>query len=229
MEIEWLSLLRGELSLEEAGPMLSRTAADLKAFLDAQPLAEQRILSIVGKRLEGPLSAKSLETLDASLASYLGRERAHLVMWAIEPDQSERMGELEKHAASQVMDLLRTISSLYRPELINASEIADRLPDDWRIINREVFYDQIVEHHRLKFRIEKFSGEEVKIEGSASSLLTLTSYLIRSVRLVGTRDAFDEKSIELFLDEAGQLQSLLQISVEDVPAEGVSAEEVSVQ
>jgi hypothetical protein len=212
MENEWLSLLRGDLSPAETGPLLSRTTGDLNAFLDAQPIAEQQVLSILAKRLQGQVDGKTWEVLDASLASYLGRERAYLVTWAIEPGQSDRREELEKHGAPRVMGLLRMILSLYGPELENAFEMSNRPPDEWRRISRDVYYDQIAERHLVKILIEKYNGQRLAIEGTASSLLMLTSYMIRSVRLVGTREAFSEQSIELFLQEAGQLQTLLQPS-----------------
>jgi len=79
-------------------------------------------------------------------------------------------------------------------------------------ISRDVYYDQIAERHLVKILIEKYNGQRLAIEGTASSLLMLTSYMIRSVRLVGTREPFSEQSIELFLQEAGQLQTLLQPS-----------------
>ena len=62
--------------------------------------------------------------------------------WLVEVDQANRLQTLEKHASPQVVAFLRMIVGLYGPELENALNSYDRLPSEWRMFYREVYYDQ---------------------------------------------------------------------------------------
>ncbi len=215
---DWGSLLMGQISAEEADRLLAQSAEDLHAFLEARPQAVQHVLDILSKRLGGEINAETWQVLDTSLANYLGRDLAYLVTWVAQSDQGNRIQELEKHASSQVMAFLRTILGLYGLELENAFAVWNEIPDNWRTFYREVYYDQLSERHHLKLRIEKYNGEEAAIEGPPDSILTLTTYMILTLRLVGTPDAFSQDRIDLFLDEAHQLIQLLRPEEEAVVA-----------
>lgn len=203
-------MIANEPVSEDSARLLARAAGDLHAFLETHPEAVSHVLDILRRRLGSEINAQTWQVLDASLVNYLGQDLASLAAWTVQPDQGNRLQELEKHASPEVMTFFRTILGLYGPELERAYAVWNELPDNWQTIYREVYYDQLAGRHHLKVRIEKYNGEEMVIEGPPDSILTLASYLILTVRLVGIPDAFSPERIELFLSEADQLIRVLQ-------------------
>lgn len=206
---EWINLLTGQMSPEAARPLLSQAAKDLHALLELQPQLGEYVLEIIGKRLGDHIDGQTWQSLDNSLANYLGRELAYLLIWLVQTDQGGRLNELEQYASPQAMAFLRTILGLYGVELRRALTLWAELPNNWDSISRAVYYDQLAHTYHMEVRILKYNGEEVLIEGPADSILTLTSYLILTVRLAGASDAFSEANIDLFLGEVGQFLRLL--------------------
>jgi hypothetical protein len=107
------------------------------------------------------------------------------------------------------MGFVRTILGLYGPDLQNGIALWNEHPDDWRTLYRDVYYDQISERHLVRIRIEKYNGEEITIEGSPDSILNLTSYIVFTLRLVGTPLAFGQESMDRFAAEVEQFGQLL--------------------
>jgi hypothetical protein len=205
----WWSLLTGQLSEEEARHLLSRGVEELHALLEARPRAMEDVLDILDRRLGGEIDAQTWKVLDDSLAHYLGRDLAHLVAWAVQPDQTARLEELQRYASPEVMAFFRTILGRYGPEWESALLCWNELSHDWRTLHREVYYDQLNRQPYIRLRIEKYNGETVLIEGNADSILGLTSGLILTLRLVGIPEAFSESRIKQFREEVEEFKDLL--------------------
>ncbi|RMF29184.1 MAG: hypothetical protein D6759_14405 [Chloroflexi bacterium] len=202
-------MLTGEIPEEEASALLTQAATELQTLLETRPQVEQHVLDILGKRLDGTVDAETWQVLDASLANYLGRNPAYLIAWIVQPDRDGRLERLAEYASPQVLAFMRLILGLYGPEMENALVLWNQVPDDWRTFYREVYYDEIGQQYRLKLHIEKYNGEAVFIEGNPDSILSLTSYLVLTLRLVGTPEAFSEHTVNLFLDETNRFVKLL--------------------
>lgn len=218
---EWLKLLMGLVSAEEAKNMLSKAVAVLDDFLKSDPHTEQRVVDILSRRLSGEINASTWDVMHASLSQYFTEDLAYLLYWVVgvEDPAANRMQDVEKYASPAVMAFLRAVVGIFGADLSNAFHLWNRVPDNWRNLSREVYYDLINQTHRLKVQIEKFNGEEVIIEGPADFVLNLAGALIYTARLVGTREAFSQESIDEFLDESRQLTELLTAEKEEAPAE----------
>jgi hypothetical protein len=219
---QWGDLLSGKLTEEEIEPLVSKAVADLHTFLESEPQAEQRVLDILGRRLGGQITSESWDDMSNSLAQYLGPETTGLLWWVVEVEDpnANRLQEVEKYNASlEVMAFLRTIVGTFGLEMSKAFDSWNRFTDEWSGIHREVYYDQINKRYHFRVRIEKYNGEMMTIEGDGISMLTLTSHLIRTVKMVGTRDAFDDASITQFFEQASELVKLLTEEEEKTAAE----------
>ncbi len=206
---QWREFLTGQMAEEEAEALLSHTAADLHAFLEAQPSALSGVLGILDKRLKPPLQADTWEVLDGSLANYMGRDLAYLFGWVVRSGQADRLEQIEDYASAQVQAFFRTVLGLYGAELGEAFAAWNEIPDDWRTLFREVYFDQLAQRHHIKLRVLKYSGDSATVEGPADSILGLTSGLILTLRLVGIPEAFSAEKVDQFMDELNQFLALL--------------------
>lgn len=218
----WVKLLTGEITDEnEKQSLLGQGVEALDTFLKTDPQAEQRVVEILGRRLSGDFNADTFEVMHSSLRQYFGEDLAYMLYWvvAVEDPEQNRMPEVEKLASSEVMAFLRTVVGIYGPDLTNAYTLWNKLPNNWRTVQREVFYDLLNERPHLIVRIKKYSGEQTVIEGPPDSILDLASYLVYTARLCGTREAFSQESIERFVEMTQELAKLLSVEEEKEPAE----------
>lgn len=206
----WLSLLTEQLPAEERADLLSLGAADLQEFLESRPEAVEDVLEILARRLDGEIDSQTWVLVDTALSSYLGRDLAYLMAWALQPDeQMERLHELEQVASPEVMAFLGTILGFYGPELERAFLCWNEIPDDWRVLYRDVYYDQLNQRPHIRLRIHKYNGEIVTIEGHGDSILALASSLVLTLRLAAIPDAFSQGRLLQFGEEVRQLFHLL--------------------
>jgi hypothetical protein len=208
---EWLKLLRGEISAKKKVKMLSEGIEHLDGFLKSDPHTQQRVVDILSRRLSGEINADTWDVMHASLKQYFTEDLAYLLYWVVgvEDPTASRMQEVEKSASPAVMAFLRAVVGIFGVDLSNAFTLWNQLPDNWRTVGQKIYYDLINEQHHFIVRIEKYSGEEMVIEGPADSILNLAGVLTHTVSLVGTRDAFSPESIEEFLADSRSLTELL--------------------
>jgi hypothetical protein len=219
---QWGDLLSGKLLPEETEPLITKAVINLHGFLESEPQAAQCVLEILGRRLGGQITAESWDDMTNSLAQYLGPEATGLLWWVVEVEDplNNRLQEVEKYNASaKVMAFLRTIVGTFGIEMSKAFDGWNRYTDEWSGVHREVYYDLMNQRYRFRVRIEKYNGEAMTIEGDGVSMLTLTTHLIRTVKMVGTRDAFDEFSITQFKEQSSELNDLLAEEEEETTAE----------
>ncbi len=207
---EWYNLLTGQTSQEDAGPLLLRTATDMQQFLDTRPLAEQHIPEIIARRLPARPTALTWRPIYDSLNNYIGQQDlTDMISWVVQSDQTNRLMEVEKYASPRVMAFLRTIVGLYGTDLQEALTVAGTIPNDWRRLNRDVYYDVANKGYRIKLRIELFNGDEFSIEAAPSPMLSLTNYLIHTLRFVNESGPFADNDANDFAVEAAALYEIL--------------------
>ncbi|MBI4760718.1 MAG: hypothetical protein HY780_05855 [Chloroflexi bacterium] len=131
----------------------------LQAFLKSHPDAERQVREILDKRLD-KIDGTTWRAIFASLDNYLGKESTDLLFNVAQPDQAKRLEDISDAAPHDVMNFLRTIISLYGPELANAFLISNQLPNNWKMFYRDVYYDYINKRSHLRVRIAKYNGEE---------------------------------------------------------------------
>jgi len=204
------SLLSQQLTDEERGRLLEAAAHELHTFLEEHPQATAHFLEILGRRLGNGVTVDTWGVLGSSVSAYLGRDPGDLIAWVVQSDQINKLQLVEEHASPKVVAFLRTIVGLYGVELETAFALSGELPHNWRTIFREVYYDKILGRYRLQVRIEKMNGESTILEGPPDSLLSLTSYLILTLNLLGDADAFSEDNKQLFLEQAEELIQTLR-------------------
>jgi hypothetical protein len=216
---EWLSLLTGQMAYEDAGALLLRTAADMQQFLDARPQAEQHIPEIIARRLPARPTAQTWQPIYGSINNYIGQQDlTDMIAWVAQSDQVNRLNEVEKYASPRVMAFLRTIVGLYGTDLQEALTVMSQVPNDWRRLNRDVYFDMANRRYRIKLRVELFSGDEFSIDAEPTMMLRLTSYLVRTLRYVPEPSAFTQADVDEFIEEARELINLWFPEPEHAPA-----------
>jgi hypothetical protein len=183
----------------------------LNTFLKSNPNAEQRIREIIDKRL-GNIDASSWPAVFVSLENYLGKEATDVLDYVLQTQvgQSEVLKEISKSGSSQTMSFLRTLTSLYGPELEKAFFAIKQLPDNWKMFYRDVYYDFVNKRYQIRIRLEKYNGETPIIEGDADSMLELTHFMIQTLLFINSRDAFKESLINQFIELANQFTLFLR-------------------
>ncbi len=218
----WLEVLKGQISEQEVREMLSRDVPKLDGFLQRDPQAGQYVMTLLERRLSGKIGVDSWELMHTSLSQFFGDENlAYLLYWVVgvENPTANRIEEVAKSAPPRALAFLRTVVGVYGLDLSTAYALWNEHPDNWRTLQREVYYDLINQRHHLKVRIQKYNGEETVIEGPADFILNLARVLILTARLVGTREAFSADSIDSFLEESRLVNELLTATEEEAPAE----------
>lgn len=190
----------------------------LQAFLKSHPDAERQVREILDKRLD-KIDGTTWRAIFASLDNYLGKESTDLLFNVAQPDQAKRLEDISDAAPHDVMNFLRTIISLYGPELANAFLISNQLPNNWKMFYRDVYYDYINKRSHLRVRIAKYNGEEPFVEGDADSILELTIFMIQTLLFLPIPDLIGAQMADRFVEEANRLIEFLR-----PPAAAPSAE-----
>ncbi len=185
---------------------LTASAAALDSFLQTHPGAEQQVREILDKRLLR-LSENTWNDVWFHLQDYLGQESFEIINYAVVQvdDQPNRLREMAVALPPRTMDLIRNVISSYGRELYYASLAAGKLPNDWRLVSREVLLDNVTRGYTIRTRVTKYSGEEVLLETTPDSLLDLVSALIQTLLYVPVPDVFPQTSIDLFVQRSDDM------------------------
>jgi hypothetical protein len=181
----------------------------LQAFLKSHPDAERQVREILDKRLE-KIDGTTWGVIFASLDNYLGKESTDLLFNVAQPDQAKRLEDIRDAAPHDVMNFLRTIISLYGPELANAFLISNQLPNNWKMFYRDVYYDYVNKRSHLRVRLAKYNGEEPFVEGDADSILELTIFMIQTILFLPVPDFIGKPMADRFVEEANKLIEFLR-------------------
>lgn len=197
---QWLAVLRDEASDSDREKVLADTSAELDQFLTSRPTARQDVLEILSRRLEGEIDDTTWDSMEDSLVAYLGAGPTLLLRWTVLTDLGDhsRLAEFERHASPQAAAFVRGIVSAYGPELRNAFSAWMQMADDWKTFFRDVYLDTILQTFYIRVRLGKYSGEEVRLDGTPDSFLNLASNIVSTLQFVGTAEAFSEEARDLF-------------------------------
>ncbi|MEP0805306.1 MAG: hypothetical protein HRF47_07435 [Chloroflexota bacterium] len=185
------------------------SVAALQTFLKSHPDAERQVREILDKRL-AKIDGTTWRAIFSSLDNYLGKESTDLLFNVAQPDQAKRLEDIRDAAPHDVMNFLRTIISLYGPELANAFLISNQLPNNWKMFYRDVYYDYINKRSHIRVRLEKYNGEEPFVEGDADSILELTIFMIQTLLFLPIPDLIGTQMADRFIEEANRLIEFLR-------------------
>jgi hypothetical protein len=200
----------------ELRDLMSAGAAELRALVSSQPTTEEEVVAVLSRRLEGPVTPETWDSIRDSLTSYLGEEAFNTFGFTMTSDVGDetRLHILEEVGGPDVVNVLRRIMAQFGEELRLAYEVSGQLADNWRLVNREVYRDLINNRYFMRIEVEKYGGEKTAIEGPPDSILSLATFLLGALRYTGDADAFSEVRIDAFLTEARELISLLTAAEE---------------
>jgi len=206
---DWEPIWTQEADDEYIRRVLKSSAAQIESFLVSDDQTEEETLALLGRRLSAEIDTTTYDVVLDSLRALLGQDGANTVHWYIVGNGAES-GILEEVATPRVAFFVRRIAAAHTPEFRSAFALWKEVPEDWRTIHRDVFFDYINQKYVLRHRIVKINGEEIVIEGNSNSVLDLTRSLLTSIGLVATREAFGEREIDAFLKEADTVLAILR-------------------
>jgi hypothetical protein len=197
---------------------LSGGANELQALVATQPTTEEEIVAVLTRRLSGPITPDTWNTILGSLTSYLGEDAFYVFGWAVtsDPGDETRLEMLAEVGGPEVVGLARRIMAQFGEELRYAYEISGQLADNWRLVNREVYRDLINSRYFMRIHVEKYGGEKIVVEGPPDSILSLTTFILGALRYTGDAGAFSQNRVEEFVSAADEFLDLLRTSAEEV-------------
>ena len=207
---DWASVLTGEASAEDAQALIAKAVADLDAFLKADPRRESNIFRLFDRNVVDRPTPRSWQILWDSVVRYLGKDVGNFVIWAVAPQQTERVADIERRGSSPGASLIRALVSIYGVALERTFDVWNRSLEDWETVTRDLFFDQFAQKHVIRIGIIKYDGGKLSIEGNPDSILTLTSGIIATLRLVGTADAFSSNLVESFFEQVTEFQAIVR-------------------
>jgi hypothetical protein len=212
--IDW-SLVSEGMPDKQRGDLMRQGAQLLEGFLDKHPEAEGEITELIGSRVVGPVETGTWNALLETMALYLGEDLGKFVLWAASAEwETPPAYEIERYASPEVAGVIRRLAGRYGIEIRNAVTISGEVPDNWRTLHREIYYDVLSERYHILLRIEKFNGDAPLIEGNAEAFLGLTRGLMNTLRQINAPGAFDPRAIAEFLAEADEFIAPLRSQLE---------------
>ena len=186
-----------------------RGGRDLESFFRSDRDGERRLLEVIEKHTRDGVTPTTWKTVWAALTTLVGLDATTLINW-VAASEEDRYPEVERHVPADILRFLRKVGALYSPDLVKAYELANQLPNNWRVIYRDVFHDLINNRPYLRLRIEKFNGEEVVLEGSGDAILGLARQFLIALQWVGSGDWFSESVTTEFRAEVERFVALLE-------------------
>jgi hypothetical protein len=192
--------------------VMAEGAKALQTLLESQPATEEELVSVLSRRLTDQITPDTWGAISHSLASYLGQSGFNVLAWGLvsEPGDQSRLEALEDAGGPDVANLARRLTAEFGDELRYAFEIWGNLADNWRLLNREVFFDLINHRHFIRIQVEKYGGEKMSFEGPPDSILSFATFLIGALRFTADPHAFSEQRIEEFTQEIGPFADMLE-------------------
>lgn len=189
------------------------SAIALDAFLKTHADADVQVREILAKHLS-QIGASTWASIVAGLDNYWGKDSTNILIdIARQTDQTvrlERLDKAAKYASPEVMNLLRKTLSLYGPDLANAAVASNQLPNGWKILYRDVYYDYVNRRPHIRLRFSKYNGEEPFVEGNADSILDLTILILQTLRFLPFPDFIGPAMADRFIQEANEFIKFLQ-------------------
>ncbi|HEV8251315.1 MAG TPA: hypothetical protein VGQ15_15200 [Gaiellaceae bacterium] len=206
---DWDPIWAQQADEEYIRSVLKSSAAQIESFLVSDDQTEEETLALLGRRLSSEIDTTTYDVVLDALRALLGVDGANVVHWYTVGNGADT-GLLEEVAPPRVAFFVRRIAAAHLPEFRSAFALWKEVPEDWRTIHRDVYFDYINQRMVVRHRIIKINGEEMIVEGNANSLLDLTRSLMTSLGLIGTRDAFGDREIAAFLEEADKVIAILR-------------------
>jgi hypothetical protein len=198
-EEQWITVVGGTASPEDAETILRDGAAAFGSVLDERPDATRIVDEILDARLKDP-DPETWSTISSSVTRYLGVDASYLLTWLIQ-DLPNRPTELERFAPHAVASFFNQVLAMHGPELDSTFARWRENPNDWRTMFREVLFDQVTGRWRINLRVYKYNGEEILLEGPRDAFLNMTRNLLVTLQWVGA-DSFSSLSVSSFVEEA---------------------------
>lgn len=196
--------------------LLDAGGVAIRRYLAAAPDALERLDVVLARRLDDQIDPDTWGVVFASLETLVGVDGATVVAWAATAEPSP-IEDIASVVEPDVATFVRTITAAYGAELRQAYELSRELPNNWRYVNREVYFDLVRNKPYIRFEVETYSNKKMLLEGPPDSMLGLARNLLVTLKLVGSRDAFDDDVTAGFIETANDLLSMLS-SDASVPA-----------
>lgn len=203
-EERWQQLLRGDASRRETKSLLIEACGSLDELLTSNPRAGEEVQAVLTRRLSGNVDPDTWPLVEEGLTTFGGTHLGQLVKWIVPdgPGDVSRIETFERYCSEPLRDFVRAILSIYGVDLREALELWGEFPEGWRRIVPYVYADVETREYYLKFRVSKFNGDEIGLEGTPDSFLQLVTNIARTLEVIDTRAAFSDDAVEAFRSAA---------------------------
>jgi hypothetical protein len=194
--------------------LVARSVHALDKFLSGRPEARAEISEVISRRLVGSPGTDDWTKLRNALADYAGADAGGLILWASvtdtrDEDRAARLRRMEEHGSKAGVALVRALRALHGVELQDAWDVFTELPDNWRLLDREIYMDVVRGRPMIRLQITKYNGDQMLLEGPGDSFLNMAGYLAVALSAVGDRSMFSESIIEYYLNNTATVFNML--------------------
>jgi hypothetical protein len=212
--------------------IIAEGIAALDRCIAERARAPEELVDIVERQLRDGVDERTWSKIAAGLGTYLGDGDAVATLaWVAvaDADDRSRMDHVERTAAPTTADVVRKITATYGTEMRDAYALWDQLPNNWRALNRDIYFDMVSGRYLVRVSIDKFNGETSVVEGPPDSILSMTRFLVIALKVVaGSPDAFTREHVVDFLTDTEELitvlHSAMAAEVEQAPEEAALSE-----
>jgi hypothetical protein len=206
--VEELAELEGEPQPEQLTDedLLRLGVTDLASRLRQEPEFVSRLRAVFESVLATPSTTESFQSLASQLSDYVGDNVFSLLMVILTTTSlDEDLRSVEEVEGvdnlDEIVSLLRWLRALYGTAVYEIYGMWQENPDDWKELDRKVYFDQLAHSWVLSIEIIKYDRDRVKIVGSPTSILNLSRMLLAGLNAITEPSPFLQPRLDLFRTE----------------------------
>ena len=170
----------------------------IKSFishLDKDDRTISTIEKILGIHFREKIDNTTLGAITTSFEMYMGADATNGLMSLVDRSIEEPsiLEKLETEIPNKRWSDIRAFVAVFGKKIVYASTLEDENPKGWKSINRQVYFDRVIERWCIAYDIEKFNGEHACFEEEPSTLLAMAEAILDTLAYLP-----EDKAEELF-------------------------------
>jgi len=205
----WDDMLLDRVPDEEVEQLVKEAASQLSAGLKKYPSFHGTAVQAIERVLDDKADPQTLGRLLEALSSLLGADVARLLAWISLQDVEQRVAQVVERVDDATKAFVREVAGLFSAQIRQATQLGLSIPDDWSFVRYFALLDQITGQYRTRFDFRKYNGDQIILEMSPDSLLSLMGIMSAVAVAIGNRDVFTEQTVNDFKSAEADLQRML--------------------
>ena len=196
----------------ETAELINAARRLIKMFSKDNGAAIAQVKDIISAELSSPLNDDTYGSLGRRFTDYLEESTGTFLLNCLAvTDLDAAFNEVGLHQKISDIDaLVRPLAylrSLFKERLQQAQLMWRELPDDWSAVTREISFDALNNVWRYRLLIDKYGGERVVLAGPASSIVNLTTQIMKAITAFPDPEAVTPERLDELQGELAKFQT----------------------